>query len=371
MGKFGFIIHPIDVSDVARKFSIARYLPDRVVESVLSRVPPFKISEITGVESPHGRAEGWFVSCPLTPRLMLELPEHKVIAKIIGAARLAEKLGAKVVGLGAFTSVVGDAGITIRRNVDIAVTTGNSYTVATALEATERAARLMDIDMDTAQVLVLGATGSIGKVLSIMLADRGYSVTLCARNLDKIQKVAHEICDRTGMVPRINRDLKDALREADVVVCVSSAIDALIQPGDLKPGALVCDVSRPRNVSVEVKKYRDDVLIIEGGVVRVPGNVDFHFDFGFPPGTSYACMAETMILAMEEKYVDWSLGRDLTVEQVEGINKLAKKHGFELAGFRSFERPVTDAEIQAIKENARRRKALRSSPGIIYNHAER
>ena len=49
--------------------------------------------------------------------------------------KLAQDLGAKVVGLGAFTAVIGDAGITVSNNVDVAVTTGNSYTVATALES--------------------------------------------------------------------------------------------------------------------------------------------------------------------------------------------------------------------------------------------
>ncbi|MGE5578415.1 MAG: shikimate dehydrogenase [Bacillota bacterium] len=355
MGTFGFIIHPIDVTDVYRKYPFARHLPPKLVERALSYAPPIKVSHITGVQSPHGVAEGYFVSCPLTPRLMLGLPEPRVTGKIIAACNKAAELGAKVVGLGAFTSVVGDAGVTIRKNVDIAVTTGNSYTVATAIEAAEKAARLMEIDMDEANVLVLGATGSIGKVLSYIMADEGRHLTLCARDLGRLQKVADSIRDRTGMLPRVTADLRSAVRQADVVMCVSSAIDSLIEPEDLKPGALVCDVSRPRNVSIEVKKKRDDVLIIEGGVVNVPGDVEFNFNFGFPEKTSYACMAETMILAMEEKYVDWSLGRDLTIEGVTGISKLAKKHGFQVAGFRSFERAVTDEEIERIKENSRRR----------------
>ena len=29
--------------------------------------------------------------------------------------------------------------------------------------------------------------------------------------------------------------------------------------------------------------------IVAGGAVEVPGEVDFHLDFGFPPKTSYAC----------------------------------------------------------------------------------
>ncbi len=354
MGTFGFIIHPIEVSDIYRKFPLARRLPKGLVETAMSYSPPVTVSHITGIESSSGRAEGWFVSCLLTPRLMLGLPLPKVTAKIIASCNKAADLGAKVVGLGAFTSVVGDAGVTIRRNTDIAVTTGNSYTVATAVEAAEKAANLMEIDMDSANVLVLGASGSIGKVLSLIMADEGRHLTLCARDLGRLQRVADGIRERTGMLPRVSGDVRTAVKGADVVMCVSSAVDAIIDPTDLKPGALVCDVSRPRNVSAEVKKQRNDVLVIEGGVVTVPGNVEFNFDFGFPPGTSYACMAETMILAMEENYVDWSLGRDLSVDRVLGITKLAKKHGFKVAGFRSFERAVSDDEIARIKENARR-----------------
>ena len=353
MGSFAFIVHPIEVRDVARKFPVAKYLPSGLVERAMGLLPPFKVSNITGVQSKYGSAEGWFVSCPLTPRMMFSMPEKRVIGKIIDAAKVAQDLGAKVVGLGAFTAVVGDAGITVRDNVDIAVTTGNSYTVATAIEGTLKAAGLMGIHMQKANVLILGATGSIGRVLSLILSDKGYHLTLAARNIARLEKASDFITQQTGMVPRITDDIKQAVRNADVILCVSASVDALIEPEDLKPGALVCDVARPRNVSAEVKKLRKDVLVIEGGVVKVPGNVEFNFDFGFPRGHSYACMAETMILALDEKYENWSLGRELTVAQVSGIAKLAKKHGFELAGFRSFERPVTAEEIEAVKQNAR------------------
>lgn len=352
MGTFAFIIHPIDVSDVARKFPVSRYIPSGLVERAISHLKPFKVSEINGVRSGYGTANGYFVTCPLTPRMMMSMPEDKVMAKIIDSAKLAQDLGAKVVGLGAFTSVVGDAGVTISKNVDIAVTTGNSYTVYTAIEATLKAAELMEIDMADANVLVLGATGSIGRVLSLILSDHGFKLILASRNIDKLNEVARAVKERSGVTPYVTTDTREALRQADVVLCVSSAVEAIVQPGDLRTGALVCDVARPRNVSVEVKKQRQDVLVIEGGVVRVPGEVDFNFDFGFPKGHSYACMAETMILALEEKYVNWSLGRELTVEQVEGIAALARKHGFEVGGFRSFERPVTLDEIEEVKRKA-------------------
>ena len=99
---------------------------------------------------------------------------------------------------------------------------------------------------------------------------------------------------------------------------------------------------------------RDDVLVIEGGIVDVPGEADFGFNFGFPPRTSYACMAETMLLALEKRFESFTLGRDLSVEQVDEITRLAEKHGFKLSGFRSFERPVTAEEIANIRRNAAR-----------------
>ena len=58
-----------------------------------------------------------------------------------------------------------------------------------------------------------------------------------------------------------------------------------------------------------------------------------------------------MILSLEKRYENFTLGRELTVKQVETIEKLAVKHGFKLAGFRSFERAITAQEIALIKAN--------------------
>ena len=52
---------------------------------------------------------------------------------------MAERKGARIMGLGAFTSVVGDAGITVAHEADIAITSGNSLTVAATLEAAKQA----------------------------------------------------------------------------------------------------------------------------------------------------------------------------------------------------------------------------------------
>ena len=344
-------MHPFIAKDVSRKFSFTKSWPDSLVEGVLKYIPPFKTSHITGIQSSAAQSEGWFVTCPLTTRQMVEMPEQHVVQKIIKAGKVAEKLGAKIVGLGAFTSIVGDAGITVAKNLNIAVTTGNSYTVATALEGTRQAAKIMGIDLQRANVLVLGATGSIGAACAQILAREVRYLTLAARNEVKLEKLAVQILQKTGLAVKVTANTKSALKSADIIIAVTSAVDSIIEPEDLKSGAIVCDVARPRNVSRRVAEMRNDILVIEGGVVEVPGDVQFGLNFGFPDGTAYACMAETMILSLEKRYENFTLGRDLTVKQVEIIDKLATKHGFKLAGFRSFEKAVTAEEIAAIKAN--------------------
>lgn len=124
---------------------------------------------------------------------MVELPEEFVMDRIIESGKIAQELGAKVVGLGAFTSIVGDAGITVAKNLDIAVTSGNSYTVATALEGTREAVRLMGKDLATAHVTIVGASGSIGAACTRILAREAKDITMVARHLQPLEELAHEL----------------------------------------------------------------------------------------------------------------------------------------------------------------------------------
>lgn len=94
-------------------------------------------------------------------------------------------------------------------------------------------------------------------------------------------------------------------------------------------------------------------------MVDVPGPVDFHFDFGFPEGKAYACMAETMALALEGRFEDYTIGKDITLERVNEITAITEKHGFRLSGFRSFERKVTEEQIEFVRRKAHRAGSTR------------
>jgi predicted amino acid dehydrogenase len=360
---FAFIIHPIDPkSDVARKYPLlGRLLTEGQINFFSRFFPPVYISEITGVRSQDNGKElrGWFIACPFTPKTMLGLPEETVYRKIVACGHMAEKLGARLLGLGAYTSVVGDAGETIARRLDIPVTNGDAYTVYVALQATREAARRMGLDLRESAVAVVGATGVIGRVCAQFLAREVPDLTLIGRRPEALEKT-RALCEGHTAQVKASLDIRD-IYPADVILTVTSATTSIIEPEHLKPGAVICDVARPRDVSRRVADARDDVLVVEGGMVEVPGPVDFGFNFGFPPGKSYACMAETMALALEGRYADYSVGKHIDMTQVTEIGEIATRHGFKLSGFRSFERAVTDDQIERVRERAAQQLRLRAN----------
>ena len=362
MDSFAFIIHPIDPKrDVGRKFPLlGRMLSERQIDFFSTFFPPVYISEIEGItsEATGKEVKGWFIACPYTPRRMLELPERTVYRKIIETGRLAEKLGADILGLGAFTSVVGDAGVTIARALDVPVTTGDSFTVSLAVDAIREAARLMEIPLGKATAAVVGATGAIGQVCAELLADDVERLYLIGRR----EPALEELHDRLGSHAKaelVTSTKMDVLSESQLTLTVTSALHDVIRPDYLQPGSVVCDVARPRDVSAMVAAARDDILVIDGGMVDVPGPVNFNFNFGFPPGKAFACMAETIALALEGRFEDYTLGKHLTRERVEEIDRIAKKHGFRSSGFRSFEREVTKEQIEIVRRNAVNSRRLR------------
>jgi len=363
---FAFVIHPIHPKrDISRKFPLLGWIAnDFTIRAFAPLFPPVYISEITGITSASTgkQIQGWFIACPLTPKLILELPEKIVYRKIIETGRLAERLGAQILGLGAYTSVVGDAGQTIASVLDIPVTTGDSYTVSVAMQAVYKAAEVMDIPQKTACAAVVGASGAIGQVCAELMAGQVAKLYLIGRRQEALEALRDKIVDEntsTGHCAEIITSTNlEVIRESNLVITVTSSLSTVIEPDYLRPGSVVCDVARPRDVSEKVAAMREDVLVIDGGMVDVPGPVDFHFDFGFPTGKAYACMAETMALALEGRFTDYTVGKQISRAKVDEITTIAQKHGFQLSGFRSFERGVTEEQIEKVRRKAKQNVSL-------------
>jgi fatty aldehyde-generating acyl-ACP reductase len=109
---------------------------------------------------------------------------------------------------------------------------------------------------------------------------------------------------------------------------------------------VVCDISRPASVGPQVRANRPDVTVFDGGVVHLPANSIIDLNIDLPAGMVYACMAETMILALEQQYQNTGLGTDLDIVQAVELERQAQRHGFKTAlDLTMFERRLPDFHL--------------------------
>ncbi|MEI2689875.1 MAG: serine carboxypeptidase [Anaerolineae bacterium] len=369
INRFAFVIHPLNVRFIhnSPQFAWTKYLPDDLVERVAAYMPPMYLSRITGGQSPTTgqRIEGHLITLAATPRQMMQQGERFTYDRLNKAARIAERRGARIMGLGAFTSVVGDAGITVAHEADIAITSGNSLTVAMTLEAAKKAVILMGAtDLTKGKAMIVGATGSIASVCSRLIAQAIGNVVLVSIEPEKLIELKRTIQKETpGCEVTIATKTGDLIGDCDLIITATSAFgQRVIDITKCKPGAVICDVARPPDINPAEAALRPDVLCIESGEVLIPGDIDFGYDIGLPPKTSYACLAETALLAMEGRFEDYTLGRNITMDRVKEIYKLSLKHDFKLAGLRFGEEYITDKDIQVKRALADR---YRNDPALF------
>lgn len=136
-----------------------------------------------------------------------------------------------------------------------------------------------------------------------------------------------------------------------IVTATSGAGKKILDIMQVKPGCVITDVARPLDIPPEDVAKRPDVLVIESGEIRLPGDVHMK-DIGLPKNVVYACLAETIVLALEGRYENFTLGRNIEWEKVREIYKLGLKHGMQLASISGVNGVYTDADLQRVRELA-------------------
>jgi acetylornithine/succinyldiaminopimelate/putrescine aminotransferase/acyl-CoA synthetase (AMP-forming)/AMP-acid ligase II/predicted amino acid dehydrogenase/acyl carrier protein len=384
-GRFAFLVHPLAWKDFAEIDSSLSVLNDTQLSALSTAIAdnfdPLVVGETRVVGDNGKSAYGEFILVPRRAEELRTMSPKKAVAEILDAARLAKKRGAQIVGLGAYTSVVTQGGLSLRQDGIPPLTTGNSYTVIAARQTIKLAAEERGWTLPRRTVAVVGAGGAIGQALSVLLArDAGRLILLgnpqhpeqsrerllqvagrivwsvdhlrnghavpagsiaswieelglaapAKPDRNALVKLGQELIRRTGSVV-VDVDADSHLKEVDLIVCCTSTTERLVRNDRLGPGAVVCDVSRPTNVAAEVRSERPDVMVVDGGIVRLPGGASLGFNASVGEGNAYACMAETMMLAMERRYQDTGLGYDLVLEQVLEMERLANELGFRVA----------------------------------------
>jgi predicted amino acid dehydrogenase len=367
--RFAFVLHPLTVDYIARhpRFSWTRNLPRRLVEVTSAYMPAQCVGTVTGGRSPATgkRVEGLIYALGATPRQMLTRPPEFTYSRLDSAIADAAKRGARIVGLGAFTKVVGDAGVTVAKRAPIPVTTGNSLTIAATLETAKLTAKRMGWpDLAHGKAMVVGATGSIGSVCSRLLAAAVKDVVLVSIEPARLAALKRTILDETpdaGVATGVST--ASWAGKCDLIVTATSAFgQRVLDVSQCKPGAVILDVALPPDISAEEAAVRPDVLVVESGEVLIPGPARFSFDIGLPPGVAYACLAEAALLAMEERFECFTLGRDVQPAQVKEIYRLFRRHGFRIAPLRTFGQELTEDLVAGKRELA---DDLLSKPALL------
>jgi predicted amino acid dehydrogenase len=402
-GRWAFLVHPVDLRNYPEMDDSLKVLTGEEIAALTERfndlMEPF-VCGSTRILADNGKtAYGDFVVIPRTAQQLMDMPIEEAQGLVRRGVEMARDRGAKIVGLGAYTSVVTKGGLRGLKDVGVAITTGNSYTVVAAVDSVYKAVTELGTNLNEATIAVVGATGAIGRSCSILMGEEVSRLLLIGnparpeQSRKRLLKVAGDVVQHLatlyheqgrrfvpgtvgaalvelGNVPApdaseadfvaaaealeagghvlITTDIDAMLPEADLVVTATSSAEEIVTPKNLKFGAAVCDISRPPNVSRAVKDARPDVLVIDGGVVAAPGLPDFHWRFGFEQGLAYACMCETMILGLERRYEDTSIGTDLNMPTIRELRDAGTALGFKLAQLRSFDRPLSADEWAAL-----------------------
>jgi len=377
VNRFAFVIHPLSqeyfkvIKPVEMLSRISPPLLMDSLEKVMAYAPPFVYSKVEGIRSPTGvEAEGWLISVGGTPReIMAHSPEF-TYRRLLAAAAMARKLGAQIMGLGAFTKVVGDAGVTVARRAPLPITTGNSYSASGALWAAHDALLRMGLlakprGKQRAQfkAMVVGATGSIGAACARLLVRAAEEVTLVSPETAKLLALKASILQQTPDA-RIVLSAKADTCIADmdmIVTATSGAGKKVLDIMKVKPGCVITDVARPLDLPPAEVAKRPDVLVIESGEIRLPGEVRMK-NIGLPPGVAYACLAETIVLALEGRFETFTVGRQIEWEKVREIYQLGLKHGMSLAAISGVNGVFSDADIARVRELALAARAWPAKP---------
>jgi predicted amino acid dehydrogenase len=262
-----------------------------------------------------------------------------------------------------------------------------------AVNGVEDITKRVGVDLRQSNVCVVGATGAIGRLVSLMIANRVGSLTLVgnASNtdaLDRCQAIADEIYtlllangDQSASVENVGdlaqmlrRDMAEmanerengaaaeavrrfykeapircttnvdtALAKADIIVAATNSDTAIIRAEHLRDWSIICDVARPPNVSDDVGQATN-ALVFDGGLVELPDPVKFDA-MGLPPGVCWGCLGETILLALESDKGDHSIGQFLSLEEASYIASLAEKHGFKASQPHRFDQLIPETEL--------------------------
>lgn len=346
---FAFIVHPRGYGDIIGNLPFLKIFPRKLVLKLFPLLWPFTVSKIYGLKSLQDGKElqGWVIGIPMMPHHMME-NRQLVRKKISQAIKLAQKKGAKVVGLGALTGSVTEGGAGLSKSGEVLVTAGRAYTTFVITSYVEDVINNFGLRRELIEIAIVGAAGGVGTAVVQNLVTKHFKkLTLIdlERKLDRIKEAITPIENNTEV--EITHQI-GSVRNADIIITVTNAPEAVVDSDDIKPGAIIIDDAQPSDISPEVLN-RNDVIVIEAGVITA-GSIHVGTNFRLAnKGETYCCLGEVMCLAASGWEGEYKAGK-ITPEVIEQLSSIGKDLGFLLAPYQSFGKVVKESKIDNVRK---------------------
>jgi fatty aldehyde-generating acyl-ACP reductase len=333
-------------------------LPDEEIKDILPWIPPRAVCHVEVGSKVGAKARGIYIDSFIPPDRLDSACLLDNLARVRGAAQCAINAGARIVSLGGFSSILIEGNFDLLpEKHDTVFTTGNTLTVAFIVRGIKKMCALEARDLRRSTLLIVGATGDVGSGCARCLAPLVKRVLLCARNLERLRRLAAEF-ESEGIEVEIATDSDQACSqhfsaEADLVICAASLASPALRLGRIAPGAVVCDAGYPKNLAPSAEL--PGAKIFFGGLGQISGGMKFTPDFDgilnrHPfPDVVHGCLLEGMALALERRFEPFSHGRGLiTSERVEEMEAIAALHGIQLAPLYNGDGPIEEGVYTAL-----------------------
>jgi acetylornithine/succinyldiaminopimelate/putrescine aminotransferase/predicted amino acid dehydrogenase len=331
---FAFLIHYTRSEDVAfTNPTLGDLDNDALLEvcAYCSTLAPGVVMQTPVIRSITGRStSGLIIALPLLPEELARRGLRSTAHDIGRAVDLAVGLGVQRVGLGGYTAPYSRRGMAACGR-GAAITTGNALTAGMAVESVRLAADATGLRLGDATVAVVGARGSVGSLAARLLArDRPRRLILVGNPNSgalAMQSLASDL-RKDGVAVEVSTSM-DVLKDCQVILTATTAARPVLENAVISPATIVCDVAQPPDMPPSLRA-RTDLTVIEGGRVVLPdASVQFGVGnlIGLPAGVTLACLAETMLLSLEDDRQDYGVGYDVPLAHVDHVMALARRHG--------------------------------------------
>jgi fatty aldehyde-generating acyl-ACP reductase len=306
------------------------------IKEVYTYIPPRILFETTFNSIKNGEIKGAYLECFIPPDELDIAHLQKNIDKVKETCRLAAKMGASVVSLGGFSSIVLESGNESFTKIDnTSFTTGNTLTAAFIAKGVEKASEFWNQSIGNATVLIIGSTGDIGSACVSYFSGKVKELILCARRAGPLIKQSGELSAK-GIANSFSTTVKEQVRKADIIICVASSIIAENDFDQLSDHTIVCDAGYPKNLQNNYLKNHERYFLGGMGIIKngysSENNIHETF-YQFPVKNAvHGCLFEAIVLAMNQSYCAFSSGKgNITVSNMEKILQMAASHGIETA----------------------------------------